>query len=146
MTTKNEKPIKKDKISHDMAEHDFERFADFWDVDTDVEHMTVEDRDSFETEKRRIIRSIISGRTRINDEGNVEYTMREAVGSYEQMIFKIPRGEAYISMDKHKERQSMHKIYSVVSSMTGVPSVIISRMHGNDSKFAVGMAILFLAS
>jgi hypothetical protein len=148
MTTKKTETPKEtnNKIPRDMAEAEFERFAEYWDIDTDVDSMSPEDKDSFEGQKSRIIRAVMSGRAVVESTGELTYTLREAVGNHEKITFKMPKGEAFIEMDKHKERQSMHKVATLVSKMTGVHSSLLSRFNGNDMKFCLGFAGLFLGS
>jgi hypothetical protein len=145
MTTKKDEKTKV-KVSEEVAEQDFERFAEYWDIDTETETMSPEDRDSFEGQKSRILRAIKNGRAAIGDDGKLTYKLREPIGEYESLTFKLPRGDAFISMDKHKERQSMHKIQTLIAGMTGVPSSLLSRLNGIDMKFGMGVASLFLAS
>ena len=48
-------------IALDVAQAEFARFVDEWDIDDNVDAMSGEDRESFEQVQSRIIRQIVKG-------------------------------------------------------------------------------------
>lgn len=139
MTENNE------RMSEAVAEAEFLKFTDAWDIDSNTEKMNAEDKDSFDEQKNRIVNSLIKGRTVITEEGNITYHTVGEEGP-DKLDFKVPKGEAYIKMDKFKDRQSIHKMFGFLSSMTGVSSKMFSNMDARDTKFCMAISILFLAS
>ena len=135
-----------DKVVLEQAEAEFAKFADEWDIDDNVEAMSGEDRDSFNQVRARIIRQIMNGSAVIDGDGNVTYTLKHPKGSVAEIAFRVPGGEAYMAMDKFKDRQSIHKLYAFMGSMTKQPPALFSNMDGRDIKFCQGVALLFLGS
>ena len=48
----------KQKISREVAEQEFIKFCDSWNIDTDEEDFDDEERQDYKTQKRKIIRAI----------------------------------------------------------------------------------------
>ena len=134
-----------DKISREMAEDEFERFADAWDIDTDTDDMDIEDRKSFDEQRRKIVKAIMKGHATVSDNGDVTYTPYGENGG-DPLTFRIPSGAAYMSMDKYKDRQNMHKMFGFMGSMTKQHSKVFSDMSAIDTKFCMGITLLFLGS
>ena len=135
-----------EKIVLEQAEAEFKRFADEWDIDDNVESMSGEDRESFEQVQKRIIKQIVKGNAVVDEGGNITYTLKHPLGSISEVQFRVPGGDAYMAMDKFKDRQSIHKLYAFMGSMTKQPPALFSNMDGRDIKFCQGVALLFLGS
>ena len=141
----NEDIIKEPKIVREAAVLDFKRFVDTWEIDANIDAMNAEDKDSFNLQKERIIVQIMAGNATISETGDsVSYTPVHT--EHGEIAFRIPKGEAYMAMDRFKDRQGMHKLAGFMASMTGQPSQLFSRMDSRDVKFCMGVAILFLGS
>lgn len=139
------KTSKTPKISRDAAVVDFQRFVDSWEIDTNIEAMSAEDKDSFNVQKERIVVQIMAGNVTISQAGDeLAYTPRHS--DHAEITFRIPKGEAYMAMDRFKERQGMHKLAGFMASMTGEPAKMFSNMDSRDVKLCMGVAILFLGS
>lgn len=139
-------PAKHTGLALDFAEIEFKRFADEWDIDDNVETMSGGDRESFEQIQRRIVSQIQKRNAVVDEEGNITYTLKHPKGSTIEIVFKVPGGDAYMAMDKFKDRQSMHKLNAFMGVMTKLPPSIFSSMDGRDFKFCQGVTALFLAS
>ncbi len=137
---------KETKISREMAEQEFDRFCDLWDIDSDTDSMSVEDLDSFEAPKRRLVRAIEKGQASINEEGHVLFKLLAPTAVVSELTFKVPSGQAYMTMDKYKDRQNMHKLQAFMGSMTSQSPSVFSGMDGRDVKFCQGVALLFMGS
>ena len=135
-----------EKVDKEVAELEFARFAEVWDIDDDTGAMSQEDKESFNQQKGRILREIMRGNATVEDDGNITYRLQHPKGDTTSVTFKIPKGSAYISMDQHKERQNMHKLCSFMGEMTGQAPRLFSQMDGRDMKFCMGVAALFLGS
>jgi len=135
-----------EKINKETATKEFENFLIAWDIDADVADMEEEDLQSFEDCKRKIVRAIMLGRASLQDDGSIKYTLIDPVASTTDVTMRIPRGASYMSMDKHKDRKSIHKLYSFMADASGKSPAIFSKMDGRDIKFFMGIALLFLAS
>ena len=135
-----------EKIALEVAEAEFAKFIDEWDIDANVDAMSGEDRESFEQQQSRIVRQIVKGAAVIDADGSITYTLKHPKGSTTEVVFRVPGGDAYMAMDKFKERQSMHKLYAFMGVMTKLPPAIFGNMDGRDIKFCQGVTLLFLGS
>lgn len=135
-------------ITREVAEVEFDRFADTWDLDTDVAAMLDEDRDSFNPLKQRLVRKIMQGRLTVNEDGSeLTYTLSQAIGEVAQMTAKIPTGGAILQFDKHKDRHNVAKLNAFMGSMCScAPALFGQTMLGTDLKVMQAIATLFLAS
>ena len=134
------------KIIHEVAQDEFNRFAAAWDLDTDIDYMNQDDADSFEQQKRKIVRQIMDGRAIVNDEGNIEYTLFEPIGTLAEVTFKRPHGRGFTAMDRAKDGKSITKFINMVGDAIGQPPSIINKMDGIDVKFCQAVYMLFLGS
>ena len=135
-----------DKISREMGEQEFQRFAELWDIETNTDRMNEQTAESFNTLRDRVVRAVCSGRATIEDDGSLSYTLREPVGDVTELTFRVPMGSAYMEMDNYKTRQSMRMLYAFLGAMTKQSSKVFVQMNGIDVKFAQGIATLFLGS
>lgn len=133
-------------VSQDMADKEFARFVAAWDIDANIDSMTGEDKESFEQQKKRIITKIMTGDAVIDDAGNIVYNLRFAEGAVQQLTFRVPNGAAYMAMDRHKDRQNIHKLYEFMGAMTKQAPKLFASMDARDVKFCQGVALLFLGS
>ena len=133
-------------IDQETAEAEFARFTDEWDIDDNVDAMSGEDRESFEQIQNRIIKQITKGSAVVDVDGNITYTLKHPKGSTTEVVFRVPGGDAYMAMDKFKDRQNMHKLYAFMGVMTKLPPAIFGNMDGRDIKFCQGVTLLFLGS
>ena len=134
------------KVALEVAEGEFGRFAEGWDIDADIAAMDDKDREAFEQHKRKIIRKITSGRIVINDEGNPEYTLIVPLGETPAVVFNIPDGAAYIAMDKFKDRETVRKMNAFMASATKLPPASYAKMDGRDVKVCQAIFALFMGS
>lgn len=135
-----------EKVALEVAEADFSRFVDAWDIDADTAAMNDEDREAFDQHKRKIIRKIVAGRAVINDEGCPVYTPFVPLGETTEITFSIPDGAAYVAMDKYKDRQSVHKLNAFMASATKLPPASYAKMNGRDVKVCQAIFALFMGS
>ena len=136
----------KKKMTLEVAEKEFDRFVQEWDIDGSIDTMSGEDREAFKAQKDRIVRQILEGNATVDEHGNIAYTLRHPQGSLTELKFNVPNGAAYMAMDRYKERQGMHKLYAFMGESTSQPPALFSNMDGRDIKFCMGVTLLFLGS
>lgn len=136
----------KKKMTLEVAENEFDRFVEEWDIDGNIDAMSGEDRDSFKQQKDRIVRQILQGNATVDEHGNIAYILRHPKGELTDLSFNVPDGAAYMAMDQYKERQSVHKLNAFMGAMTKQPPRLFSSMDGRDIKFCMGVTLLFLGS
>lgn len=137
MTT--EKP----KVSKDVATKEFERWAEAWDIDIDREYMDDEDKSTFDNLRSRIERNIMRGRLVVSKDGE-QIVQNLHKGGPRPITYSMPKGAAWLTMDQHKERQSMHKVFGYLAAMAGEPIRYFSNLDGPDVKVAQDIGLLFL--
>jgi len=143
--TVNAPQVRSSKVSRDVAEADFDRWAEEWDIDTDKEHMDAEDRQGFENSRAKFIKSICDGRLSVSEDASkVVQTLKYSQGA--DLEYTVPTGAAFITLDHHKDSQHMTKLHSYMASMTGKALKEFSQMDGRDIKIGYAVAQLFMGS
>lgn len=132
-------------IDKETAELEFMRFCEEWEIDTATEDMNEEDKQGFDQQKNKIINAIKRGRLCVDEDGSLVYTLAKSEDTGD-VIIKRPKGGALMEMDRYKDRESMHKIYSVLGAMTGKNANFFARLDGIDLKPFTAVVSLFLAS
>lgn len=140
--------MSEEKVALEAAELDFERFAKEFDLDTNIKNMSEEDAESFEGQKGKIVRAIMSGHAVVDDQGNIIYTLKRPKedGALKELTFKVPDGDVFSVMDKHKEGKNVHKMNSALAVITKQTPQTFVNMNAIDVKFTQAVASLFLAS
>ncbi len=141
-------PVVKDTTSQAVAEDEFERWAKAWEIDTEVESMTDEDRSYFGGLKRKLVVAIRRGRLTVDTSGeNLTYALKfPKIEGISSLALGVPCGSAYIGWDRFKDRESMHKLNSFMGEMCGTNPAVFSKMDGRDLKIIQTVAQLFLTS
>ena len=134
------------KIERKTAEIEFNDFCETWDIDNDVSTMSEEDKEGFDKQKNTIIKAIMQGRLTINKEDRtLNYIVSEfSEKSGEELKIRRLKGADYMSMDNYKEKENVHKMYSVIANMIGRDPKFISNLDGSDSKLLQAIMILFI--
>lgn len=132
------------KVAHDVALDEFNRFCDSMDIDNNTDAMTEEDAKSFEEPKGVIIRAIMEGSLLINDDGEPEYTPKNSpkVGN---LTFREPNGADYMAMDRKKEGQNIAKMWTLAESVTKSAPGTIANLRNRDLKVVRAIMQLFMA-
>lgn len=132
------------KVAHDVALDEFNRFCDSMDIDNNTDAMTEEDAKSFEEPKGVIIRAIMEGSLLINGDGEPEYTPKNSpkVGN---LTFREPNGADYMAMDRKKEGQNIAKMWTLAESVTKSAPGTIANLRNRDLKVVRAIMQLFMA-
>jgi hypothetical protein len=136
------------KVDHATAEAEFTRWAEAWEIDTDTANMSEEDRDSFNSQKAKLLNAIKRGRLSFDEEKDaLDYILAYPDNvETQQVTMKRPGGAGLMEMDKYKERENVHKTYAVLGEMTGKTTAFFSKLDGIDVKPFLAVSSLFLAS
>ena len=133
-------------VAPEMAEVEFTRWAQAWDLDLDLAKMSDEDKLDFEAIKAKMVRAISEGRMVFGDDETLSYTMHKPVMSCEAITFSEPTGACYIAMDRYKDKQSAHKMNAFMAEMTKQPIQVFSKMSGRDLKMCQAVTALFFGA
>jgi len=129
-------PPSENLISSDMAESEFNRFTDAMDLDVDTSCMDIEDKTTFEKQKRRLIKALQNGSLVINDNGEPVYTPQKSTPN-EPLVFHEQTGAALMSMDRLKKNHDVAKTYAVMGNICKVPQDVFAKMKGIDIKICM---------
>jgi hypothetical protein len=136
-----------DTVSNEQANAEFDRWAEDWDIDSDVSAMDLEAREVFNSQRRRLVRAIRAGHLAVGDDSTLRYQLRFPVfESITDLVFRPPSGEALLGFDKFRDRENFHKLNTFMGSMTGAAPAIFVKMDARDLKIPQAIATLFLAS
>lgn len=134
------------KVATEVAELEFQRFAEAMDLDLDASRWDEDDRKSFEDTKRRVMRAMESGALIINEKGEPVYTLRDPPAkSAESVTFHEPRGASYMEMDQKKKGHDVAKTHAVMANMTRTSPALFASLANRDYRVCTALMALFLA-
>jgi hypothetical protein len=134
-----------DKINREMAEKEFERWAEAMAIDIDEDDMAKDDVDSFREQKSKIVKAIRKGNLVINDKGLAVYTPFRGGEDVNPITFYEPTGADIAAMDKRARGQDHAKTYETYGSITKTHANKFSKMEYPDLKVCQAIVALFLA-
>lgn len=141
------------RVDKETARNEFDRWAGSWDIDTDTDDMTDDDREAYGVASGSLVRAIRRGILSISEDGTPTYTPRfantegaGAGGDAAPLEFKVPKGDAALSWDKHKDNQNVHKLNAYMARMVGKDPKFFARMDERDAKVCRAIVLLFLGS
>ncbi len=130
------------KVSRDVAEAEFERWAATYEVDTDVSDLGKEDKDAFNAFKMRFVKRVTTGAVTIDDEGVVVFTPRSLKGDV--MKFAEPTGALLSARQPNdSDAQGLRRI---LAQWTGAPATRFAEMSLADFNFCAALLTFFSAS
>lgn len=136
-------------IDFETANDEFERFCEAWELDIDEATMNDEEKVDYQGLKNKIVKAIRKGRLCLLDDETLEYTISEKTKNEkkagQKLTIKRPEGSTYLSMDRYKDNQGVHKFYAILGEMTGHDPRYFSDFDGIDLKPLQAVVSLFLA-
>lgn len=138
----------KAKISKEVANKDFESWADALGIEYDTDGMNAEEKADFERVKAPIIKAIVDGRC-VVDGNSLEYTIKTCAAAEglagRNVKIGAPSGAIYSGMDGYKETQNVHRLNGAMSAMTGLDVGIFPKLDLRDYSFFKAVVQLFLS-
>lgn len=138
----------KAKISKEVANKDFENWADALGIEYDTDGMNAEEKADFERIKAPIIKAIVDGRC-VVDGNSLEYTIKTCAAAEglagRNVKIGAPSGAIYSGMDGYKETQNVHRLNGAMSAMTGLDVGIFPKLDLRDYSFFKAVVQLFLS-
>lgn len=123
------------KVVKEMAEQEFDRFADAMDLDLDTSFMDEDDLTGFTKQKNRVVRAIERGHLVINDKGEAVYTpYRKGSTHKDPITFHERTGASIMAMDGKKKGHNAAKMYAVLADMCRVHPKTFAGLVGEDVK------------
>lgn len=132
-------------VAKDIAEKDFERFGELNYLDFDLEGANEKDVASFESNKRVIVKAIMNGSLRIEDDGRATYLPITSTDK-SPIKFNKPEGAHLMEMDRRDQKESVGKMMVLLGAITGQPAKRFANMQKNpDLNVCLAVGTLFLA-
>lgn len=137
------------KVDPILAQQEFERWAEDWGMDIDVDSVDDDTLQEYEKLQRRLIASIVRGDLVIDegDEGVIaqyEFTKANKIGK--EVVFKEPNGAALMKTQAGKNANAIDQMFNFLGHITGTAPRMWSSVSGRDLKVAQAVATLFLGS
>lgn len=131
------------KVAIDVAEMEFQRFADAMDLDVSTGGMSAEDLEGFTQQRGRVLRAIQRGTLVINDKGEPEFSPARSDGAA-VIVFHEPTGATLMAMDAKKKGQDIGKTYASMADMTRTHASTFAKMPMADLKVCMAIFTLFM--
>lgn len=133
-------------IAQEVAEQEFDRFAEAMDIETDVTQMTEETEEMFTASRNKFIKAIVKGKLVVNENGEPVYTPVRSSNT-SPITFKEPDGAALItnSRGRKKADDGVGQMYQIMGSMTGTGAGRFANMKLVESQDCMAIASLFIA-
>lgn len=132
--------------SEELALKEIERWADENDINL---YVTTKDGDKLlDATAPKLIRAIRRGSLVLNDDCEFEYTVSDKspegyAGT--KLVLKRPTTAAYMALDSFKEHQSVHKVFGLLSAMTGKDVSWFAKLDNIDYKILNIVTSFFIA-
>lgn len=133
------------KVALEVAECEFDRFAECMDLDLDTTGMDAEDLTQMNKLKSRIVKAICAGSLIINDDGEAVYTPQNKKSKHSEPItFHERSGASLMAMDGKKKGQDVAKTYAVMADMCKVHQSVFAGLVGIDVKVCEALFALLM--
>jgi len=129
-----------EKVTKQLAEADFDRFAEEMDIvapGKDDGEIAAE----YEGARAVIVREIVRGRMRVEDDGRLSFDPSEG----ETIIFNEPTGADFMAMDRKKAGQGFARTFAFLEAVTKEPAKRFANMKRRDLTPCAAVVSLFLA-
>ena len=124
-------------IAQEVAEQEFDRVCDFFDVDADAP-MEDDEQESFSRLKAKIVRAISTGSLSINDNGAPTFVTKSGV----ELTFKEPTGATLLV--KTKDDDPVRKMLAIAMELTG-GKTSPSKLSIRDTSVLASIVNLFMS-
>lgn len=136
---------KENVVAREVAEEEFDRFADEMDLDLDTSAMDAEDLTAFNKQKGRLVRAIERGSLAINENGEAVYTPQNPGSKHHDPItFHERTGASLMAMDGKKKGHDVAKTYAVMADMCKVHPSTFAGLKGTDVKVCEALFALLM--
>lgn len=132
-----------DKVALEVAENELDQFFTTQDLDLDDSTMNQEEKDTFASQKRVLIRAMQRRALTFNDKGLPVFKPSYS-DVKEPLNFRRPNGSAFLAMDGSGKGKDVHKLYAAMATMWGTHKSTFSNMDTQDLKVAQTISLLFL--
>lgn len=129
-------------VAREVAEAEFERFAEAMDLDVDEESISDEDdRKGLRSARDAFVRAVMRGKLAVNEVGEPVVTL--STGEGEELTFYEPTFDVIAQSDKTKAGKDMAKMALIMGAMTKTSAAKFSKMRMRDFKVCQTVVTLF---
>lgn len=142
-------PEKKDqpKITKEMAESEFQSWADHLRLDTNEDEMDVEEKSDFLQIKKKFVYSLVNGFTHTEENGDLVLNLIDAVAGKSEIVFRRSfKGGTFVVMDRYKDSQNVHKTIAFLGAWVGIDPKQLMKLDAVDLWFGMKMVSLFFGA
>ena len=140
MTSKTDNPV-----ARDVAESEFERFAEAMTIDVNTAALDAEDLAAFNKQKSRVVTAIERGHLVINENGEAVFTpSNERTKNRDPLTFHERSGASLMALDGKKKGHDVAKTYSVMADMCRCHPNTFAGMVGADIKTCEALFALLM--
>jgi hypothetical protein len=142
-----EEPEKPGKIPREMAEKEFQSWAEHLRLDTDLDEMDAEEKADFLQLKKKFVYNLMHRITHTEDNGDLVLNLIEPVAGNSTMIFRKKfKGSAFVAMDRYKDSQHVHKTLAFLAAWTKWNPKHLTQLDAVDTWFGMKMVSLFFGA
>ena len=135
------------KITKEMAEKEFESWAQHLRLDTDLDEMDLEEKSDFLQIKKKFTYSLLHGFTQTEENGDLILNLIDPVGGKSQIVFRRSfKGSTFVVMDRYKDSQNVHKTIAFLGAWVGVDPKVLMKLDAIDLWFGMKMVSLFFGA
>ena len=143
-------PDKEDvpQIPKEMAEKEFQSWADHLRLDTNEDDMDVEERTEFIIMKKKFVYNLMKGFTQTEENGDLTLNLIDPVNGKSQLVFyRSFKGSTFVVMDRYKDSQNVHKTVAFLAAWTGWKDPkLLMKLDAIDLWFGMKMVSLFFGA
>ena len=130
------------KVSLEVCESEFERFAEAMGLEFDPTTMGEDDKKSLSAAKDRLFKAMQAGSLVIDESGRAVFTPQ--MGDKSPITFNEPMGSSLMAMDQKKKDHDVAKMFAFMADSTKQPPSRFAAMANRDLKVCQSITMLFL--
>jgi len=140
------KPAKAQVVPTDIAEQEFERFCEAWDIFTDTSRMSLDDAQDFERMRVDLIVYIEDQRIEVLEDASklrINLKFSDKITSSDHLELDVSRLDMIVT-DRHAGEKGAHKMGAIIAEGCEVPERHYSKVDPRDKKIFQKVVNLFL--
>ena len=135
-----------DVVAYEVAEQEFERFAEGMGLDFDESSMNEESVEGFRENRRVFLKAVREGALIVNENDEAVYTPQRPLSKYQDPItFHEPTGATFKAVDGKKKNNDVEKTYAAMGQLAKLPPVTFVGLAGKDFKVCLAVFTLLTA-
>lgn len=134
-------------ITKEMAESEFQSWADHLRLDTNEDEMDVEEKSDFLQIKKKFVYSLLHGFTQTEENGDLTLNLVDSVAGKSTVVFRRSfKGGTFVVMDRYKDSQNVHKTIAFLAAWVGWDPKNLMKLDAIDLWFGMKMVSLFFGA